>query len=123
MPVESAEYLFTIYQAIVEKCGASAEEACIYARCLVNADLTGKDTQGVACLPMTYRWMCEGAIHFGAPTKVLREGPSFALLDGGHGLPQAVATRGMHLAVEKASHDGVGLVRVSHGNDFLMASN
>jgi LDH2 family malate/lactate/ureidoglycolate dehydrogenase len=123
MPVESAEYLFTIYQSIVEKCGASAEEARIYARCLVNADLTGKDTQGVACLPMTYRWMREGAIHFGAPTKALREGPSFALLDGGHGLPQAVATLAMHLAVEKASHDGVGLVWVCHGNDFLMASN
>src|SRR5262249_18047106 len=88
-----------------------------------NADLTGKDTQGVACLPMTYRWMREGAVHFGAPTKVVKEGPSFALLDGGHGLAQVVATRAMQVAIEKATDHGVGLVWARDGNDFLMASN
>ena len=123
MRIESAEYLQRVYEAIWHALGARGEEAEIYARCFVRADLLGKETQGIACVPLVYPWIRAGAIRFGRSLTTVREGPSFALVDGNSGPGQVCATRAMEIALEKARESGVACVWVRNSNDFTMATN
>ena len=121
--IESAEYLQRVYESIWRALGAHGEEAEIYARCFVRADLLGKETQGIACIPLVYPWIRSGAIRFGCSLTTVREGPSFALVDGNSGPGQVCATRAMEIALEKARSSTVGCVWVRNTNDFTMATN
>ena len=123
MHIESAEHLQRVYEAIWNALGAHREEAEIYARCFVRADLLGKETQGIACIPLVYPWIKSGAIRFGRSLTTVREGPSFALVDGNSGPGQVCATRAMAIALEKARASTVGCVWVRNTNDFTMATN
>ena len=120
---ESAEFLQALYEAIWQGLGAAADEAQIFARCFVRADLTGRDTQGIAHVPTVYATARRGAIRFGVPVTIVKEGPGFAIVDGGHGPGQVVATRAMEVAIQKAREATVGSVWVHNGNDFDMAAN
>ena len=102
MPVLSAEYLRRVYAAIATALGADEEEAGTFARCFVDTDLRGKDTQGIKWIPGVATWVRRGAARFGAPFTIVQEGPAYALVDGGHGVGQVVATRAMDLAIRKA---------------------
>ena len=93
MPVLSAEYLRRVYAAIATALGADEEEAGTFARCFVDTDLRGKDTQGIKWIPGVATWVRRGAARFGAPFTIVQEGPAYALVDGGHGVGQVVATR------------------------------
>ena len=122
MRVERASYLREVYRALGRGFGASEEEARLFAEPFVQADLFGKDTQGIACIDLVYPWVKSGALQFGTPLEIVSEGPSYALLDGNRGPGQVTATRAMNLAIEKASESAVGLVWVRNTNDFTMAS-
>jgi LDH2 family malate/lactate/ureidoglycolate dehydrogenase len=123
MRTESAAYLQAAYEAIWRAHGADDEEARIYAGCFVNADLLGKDTQGIAALPLVYPRIRAGGIRFGEPTEVVKEGPGFALVDGHYGPGQVVATRAMEIAIAKARAATVGIVWVRNTNTFTITSN
>ncbi len=123
MRTESADYLQAVYAAIWRALGAGEEEAGDFARCFVKADLLGKETQGIACIPLVYPWVRDGGVRFGQPIDVVKEGPSFALVDGNHGPGQVVAMRAMEIAMEKARAATVGCVWVRRANDFTMATN
>lgn len=123
MRVVPTERLSELYRAIAAAMGADDAEAQIYSDCFLRADLRGKDTQGIACVELFHRWLRSGAIEFGAPFTVEIDTPASAVVDGGHGPGQVVATRAMRLAVEKAKDVGVGSVFVRNTNDFAMASN
>jgi LDH2 family malate/lactate/ureidoglycolate dehydrogenase len=118
-----ADHLHAVYAAIARRMGADAQEAEIFARCFVLPDLRGKETQGIACVSLVYPWLRNGAARFGAPFTVVQEGPSHALVDGGHGVGQVVATRAMELAIRKAREATVGCVWVRNTSDFTAASN
>ena len=120
---ETSEYLQRVYEAIWTSLGAPPDEAEIYARCFVKADLAGKETQGIACIPLVYPWVRRGGIEFGRPIKVLKEGAGFALIDGQRGPGQVVCTKAMQIAIEKARTAAVASVWVRNSNDFTMASN
>ena len=123
MRSETAQYLLAVYKAIWRGLGAAEEEADIYARCFVRADLLGKETQGIACVPLVYPWIRSGAIRFGQAITIEREGPSFALVDGHSSPGQVCAVRAMEIAIEKAREHTVGCVWVRNANDFTMATN
>lgn len=120
---EPADYLQAVYEALWRKCGASDEEARIIARCFLAADLFGKETQGIAAIPLLYPFARDGGVRFGAPIEVVKEGPGFALVDGHHGSGHVVATRAMEIAIAKAREATVGSVWVRNANDFTMATN
>ena len=82
MRIERAEFLREVYRAIACACGASEDEARLFAEPFVQGDLYGKDTQGIACIDLVYPWIRSGAVRFGTPTETVSEGPSYALLDG-----------------------------------------
>lgn len=123
MRVFSARYLHEVYEALAKTFGANDEEAAIFARCLVTADLQGKETQGMALFPLLYHLIRDGAAVFGAPIRVVKEGPAYTIVDGGHGLGQVVATRAMGLAIRKAHEAGVGAVWARNTNDIGMVAN
>lgn len=123
MRSESPAYLQAVYQAIAEECGATQEEARTLAQCYLNADLTGRDTQGIALFPYIITQIKAGVIRFGQPVTTIKDGPGYALLDGGHGPGQLVTVKAMELAIQKAHDTAVGSVWVVNGNDIGMVSN
>ena len=123
MRSESADYLRSIYEAVARGLGAAEDEARVFSGPFIQADLFGKDTQGIACIPLLYPWFRSGAIRFGTPPKVVKQGPSYVLIDGNRGPGQVVATQAMEMAIEKAKNATVGLVWVRNSNDFTMASS
>lgn len=46
-----------------------------------------------------------------------------AIVDGGHGLGQIVATRALEIAIQKAGESGVGAVWAWNTNDIGMVAN
>jgi LDH2 family malate/lactate/ureidoglycolate dehydrogenase len=124
---ESAGFLQAVYESTWRGLGASTDEARIMANCFVRSDLAGagrgKEIAGIAAFPLVYRWVRSGGIRFGAPLTVVKEGASFALVDGGHGPGQVVTTRAMEIAIRKAREATVGCVWIRNGNDYCMATN
>ena len=122
MPVIDHRRLERAYAAFARAHGATAGEADVFASCLVRADLRGYTRQGVALIPYYDKLLRAGKMRFGVEPRVVREGPAFALLDGGRGVGQLVSQEAMRIACEKAADAGVGLVSVRDSGDFAMAS-
>lgn len=123
MRIESSDYLYRIYITVWRKLGATEEEARIFTDCLIKADLTGKDNQGIAGFTIVYPLVKRDALKFGVSIKILDEGPSYAVIDGGHGTGQVVTTKAMEVAIEKAQESVLGSVWLRNANDFTMAGN
>ena len=64
-----------------------------------------------------------GAIRFGIPVTIVREEAAFAIVDGGHGPGEVVATKAMDIAIRKAQQSTVASVWVRNANDFTRAAN
>src|SRR5207247_7667598 len=109
MRVLLADYMRQIYEAIAEKFGATPEEARIFADSMVIADLQGKETQGIALIRLFYDLLKDGAGRFGAPIRIINEGPAFAVLDGGHGIWLIGDTRAMVIDFAQCGRADVGL--------------
>jgi LDH2 family malate/lactate/ureidoglycolate dehydrogenase len=123
MKVVTVKEMSSVYTGIARALGASSEEAEIFARCHVRADLRGMYTQGAAIIPYAV-WLLEQKLaFFGAPFKILRDEAGLALVDAGFGVGVVVGTRAMDLAMEKARNAGTGSVWVQHGGDFNMTAN
>jgi LDH2 family malate/lactate/ureidoglycolate dehydrogenase len=115
--------LHAFYIEIANKLGASHDEAQIWAKCMVRADLRGMYTQGAAIIPYSIEIIEKRLAKFGVPFTILKDEPGMALVDGEFGVGAIVATRGMQLAIDKARRTGVGCVWVRNGGDFMMAAN
>ncbi len=110
-----------IIHALLQKLGASGDEANATAEVLAEGDLRGFASHGLLRLPYILRALKRGTIVTKAEVKVVRETPATALIDGGHGLGHYVATRAMRLAIEKAKRQGVAAVGVYNSNHFGIA--
>jgi LDH2 family malate/lactate/ureidoglycolate dehydrogenase len=117
-----AEELRSIYERFARHHGADDDEAGIFARSLLRADLRGHTTQGVALLPYIDELIANGEMAFGRPFEHVRETAATAVVDGHRGVGQVVGTRAMALAIEKARAVGAGLVTVRASSDYAMAS-
>lgn len=90
----------------------------VTAHLMVETDLRGVDSHGAAMMGRYDEWYRQGFIRPRPRRRVLRSGPTTALLHGGHGLGHPVATQAMALAVRKAAKQGVGFVAVRGSNHF-----
>ncbi len=111
----------TIIRTLLQKLGASGEEANATAEVLAEGDLRGFASHGLLRIPYILRALKRGTIAAKAEVKVVRETPATALIDGGHGLGHYVATRAMRLAIEKAKQQGVAAVGTCNSNHFGIA--
>ena len=105
-----------------ERAGVPAEDAATVADTLVEADLRGVHSHGVWYLSTYTRRLRGGGLNPRPAVRVLRETPVLALLDADRAMGQVAGVRAMHLAMEKATTSGVGVVTVRNSNHLGAAA-
>jgi LDH2 family malate/lactate/ureidoglycolate dehydrogenase len=106
---------------VFEKVDVSPEDAEVTADVLVQADLRGVGSHGVARLRRYYRGLQTGQMLARPEIKVDRETSTTVLIDGGAGLGAPVGVRGMQMAIGKAEEMGVGFVAVRNSTHYGIA--
>ncbi|HDN83119.1 MAG TPA: Ldh family oxidoreductase [Candidatus Altiarchaeales archaeon] len=102
--------------------GVPKRDAKIAADVIVEADLMGIDSHGVARLKRYVSGIKDGMINPKPKIKVVKESSVTALIDGDAGLGQVVAYKAMKLAIEKAKNNFLAFVAVRNSNHYGIAS-
>ncbi|RYF29769.1 MAG: Ldh family oxidoreductase, partial [Comamonadaceae bacterium] len=116
LPRYRADALLDYTEALLQKAGLAASKAGAVARTLVEGDLLGHDTHGLALLPGYVKEIESGAMtHDGAPT-VLSDRPAAVLWDGMRLPGPWLMEQGMDLLVPRARALGTAslVIRRSH---------
>jgi L-2-hydroxycarboxylate dehydrogenase (NAD+) len=116
-----AEALSDFCVRVFEKVGVSSEDACITTDVLVQANLRGIDSHGVARLARYVQGLRNGVMLACPEEKVVVETPTTITLDAGAGLGQPVSFRAMKRAIAKAREYGCGFATVRNSNHFGIA--
>jgi L-2-hydroxycarboxylate dehydrogenase (NAD+) len=101
--------------------GCSPGHADLATEVLLNADLRGIDSHGIARLSGYLRLWDAKRINASPAIKVVYETPSTAVVDGDGGLGLVVAPWAMEIAIQKAKNAGTGWVAVRNSNHFGIA--
>ena len=107
--------------AVLEHYGMPAEDATLGAEVLVDADLCGIDSHGIAHLPWHIGYAPgfeSGAVNPTPEVKTLRETPVSAAWDADGGFGPMVSQKAMATAIRKAEASGIGMVTVANGRHF-----
>lgn len=97
---------------------ATDEEAALVAEILVQADMRGTDTHGVHLLTLLPDRVEAGMIQIPTNLKVIKEGETTTLIDGGNGLGQLAVHRAMMINIQKAKKFGLGCSLVRNTNNI-----
>lgn len=116
-----ADPLRAFCQRVFVELGVPPEDAAVTADNLVQADLRGVSSHGVARLRRYIKGLQNGTMLAQPKVEVVHESTSTALIDGGGGLGQPVAARAMQLAIQKAHDVGTGFVAVRNSNHYGIA--
>ncbi|MTI41478.1 Ldh family oxidoreductase [Fulvivirga lutimaris] len=119
--VFSVEKLKTFTQSIFKSIGCSDDDAKLATQVLLQADLRGIDSHGVARLIGYVRLWENDRVNPTPDIKVVHETPSTAVVDGDSGLGLVVAPKAMEIAMKKANEVGTGWVSVKNSNHFGIA--
>jgi L-2-hydroxycarboxylate dehydrogenase (NAD+) len=103
--------------------GCSSDDAVLATEVLLNADLRGIDSHGIARLSGYVRLWEAKRINATPRIKVVHESPSTAVVDGDSGLGLVVAPKAMEIAIQKANTAGTGWVAVKNSNHFGIAGH
>jgi hydroxycarboxylate dehydrogenase B len=87
--------------------GCDVAEAGRIATHLVDANLAGHDSHGVARVPRYVEALEVGHVVKGQTAEVVTDGGSFAVLDGKFGFGQTVAPQAVALGIERACANGL----------------
>jgi len=115
------EDLLAFTAAVFERLGMPAADAAEGAEVLLDADLAGVESHGIAHLPWHPGYapgLKRGVINPNPVVKVLRDSPVAATWDGDAGLGVLIAKRAMEAAIAKAEANGIGMVAVKNGRHF-----
>lgn len=110
---------FTV--GILEKLDVPTEDAEITADNLIASDRRGIPSHGVARLKRYVDGLKDGMMVARPDIKVVKEGPSYALIDGGGGLGQVVGSKAMNVAIDKARDSGLAFVTTRNSNHYGIA--
>ncbi|GAF92128.1 unnamed protein product, partial [marine sediment metagenome] len=97
------------------------DDARLAAKILVEADLMGIESHGVAHLmthPSYALGFRQGLVNPRPNIRVVHETPSTALVDGDGGLGPVVGHRAMSIAIQKAKECGTGMVAVTGSRHY-----
>ena len=103
------------------KMGVAEEDARITADVLVQANLRGIDSHGVARLARYVNGLRDGVMVAQPDERVVTETPTTVTLEAGAGLGQPVSFRAMNMAIEKARQYGSGFATVRNSNHYGIA--
>jgi len=99
--------------------GVPEEDAALVVETLIEADLRGVESHGLAHLVEFYvRRIQAGHLNPRPAMRVVREGPAFAVLDADRGFGFVAAHRAIDLAMEKAEGAGVAFVVVQRSTHY-----
>lgn len=115
------DQLFQFTKAILQAAGCPEQDARLAAEVLINADLRGVDSHGVARLIGYVRLIDKDRVNTTPETRIIHETPSTAVMDGDAGLGLVVGPKAMKLAIEKAKKVGSGWVSVRNSNHYGIA--
>jgi LDH2 family malate/lactate/ureidoglycolate dehydrogenase len=103
---------------ILKGLNATDEEAALAAEILVQADARGTVTHGVHLLTILPDRVNAGMIQIPTNLKVVKEGETTTLIDGGNGLGQIAVHRAMTINIQKAKKFGLGCSLVRNTNNI-----
>lgn len=98
-----------------------SEDAQITAKVLLEADVRGIDSHGVARMRRYVSGIQQGMIRPKANPKIVHETAVSATIDGCGGLGQPISYKAMQLAIKKAHKSFLGVVAVRNSNHFGIA--
>jgi len=98
--------------------GVRSEDAEIFARVLVDADLQGVSTHGISRLNIYLQRIEKGLIAPKAELTVDRNGGSVLTLDAGNGLGQVQAVKALDLLLPLAKQNGIAAATIRNSQHF-----
>jgi L-2-hydroxycarboxylate dehydrogenase (NAD+) len=119
--VVEAEALRSFCVKVFEEMGVPTQDAQITADVLVQANLRGIDSHGVARLARYVNGLRDGVMFARPEEKVLAETPTTLSVDAGAGLGQPVSHRVMSQVIEKAREVGCAFGTVRNSNHYGIA--
>jgi uncharacterized oxidoreductase len=114
--VVQAQALRRLVQALVERSGSSPIEAERVAHHLVDADLSGHDTHGVAMLPRYLENLRTGGLVANRELVVVHDHGALVTLDGQAGYGQVIGAQAMALGIERARVHGVAVLGLANSH-------
>jgi LDH2 family malate/lactate/ureidoglycolate dehydrogenase len=100
-----------------------ADEADTTAEVLIDTDLHGVDSHGIAHLALYAHHILSGAYRARRAITIVHETPATAVVDGGGGLGHPTSVFAMRLAIEKAAQVGSSTVVVRNSHHFGAAGH
>lgn len=101
-----------------QKLGVPENEAGICADILITSDLRGIQSHGIGRLKMYIERIQRGLIEVKNESKIIKESPTTAVIDGNHGIGMVIGHQAMNLAISKAKVYGLGAVAVRNSTHF-----
>lgn len=114
--------LKTFTESVFISIGCSKADAILAADVLIQADLRGIDSHGVARLSGYIRLYDKNRINPKPNVRIVREKKSVFTIDGDSGLGLVIAPRAMETAIDKASNFGSGFASICNSNHFGIAA-
>ena len=108
-------------RVVLEHFGLAAADARLGAEVLIDADLHGIESHGIAHLPSHRAYapgLRDGLVNPRPSVRVDRETPATAAWDGAGGFGPVVAHQAMAACIAKAESSGIGMVTVRNGRHF-----
>ena len=99
---------------IFEAAGCTRTEAARVASGLVDANLTGHDSHGVARVARYVEWLRAGEVEAGQTIEVLSDNGPLAVLDGRYGFGASVGREAVEFGIRKARDLGAAIVALRH---------
>jgi len=118
----SLEALALFTKNIFLAMGCSEADASTATDVLLQADLRGVDSHGIARLSGYVRLWEAKRVNAQPQVKIIHETPSTAVVDGDSGLGLVVAPQAMQVAIDKAKNVGTGWVSVQNSNHYGIAA-
>jgi len=107
---------------VMVKAGIPEADAKIVGDVLLQADKLGFDSHGVNRFKSIYLdRIREGILNPVTNYKIIKEGPTTAVIDGQNGMGHVIAYKAMKLAIEKAKKFGMGMVTVRNSSHYGLA--
>ena len=114
--VVAADSLRAYLTDVFARAGMSDADAATEATVMVQADLRGVGSHGIASAPRYVERLQNGVCNPRPNLQVVRETGVSAVLDADHALGQIASVRGMEIAIAKARQHGIGAVAVRNSS-------
>lgn len=109
--------------SVLDAWGMTPDAREVVADVMVETDLSGVDSHGIAMLPVYDDKREAGILNVSATPRVVRDAPAYAMLDADGGLGHLAGVTAMRLAIDKARAAGIGMVVVRNSRHFGAAGH